>query len=448
MSLYKPAFANCACMLSLCFFHGAAELYAMDEPWLSSQNGRNSGEGESHTSDTKISRRKALRDLRTEEDVLNNNISSSPESRTEDSANIAPFWKRRPSCSPGPRVRSASEAARVERRAAKRKLRETAEEKLDEEYLKFLASVPGFEHARENNYIYSDPAKELKNIIQNNPDLQLREDFSAELLPPGRYAECIETGFTTRQFKSQKYYNCATQGWKIHISAQSNMQKIAALVMAVIDKDIYHANPKNSEIKYSYTLFKIANTLPSMRTINYIIGNLKGDGRETQVGKFITIYPANKKHALALAKSIDEQLLWALRGKILCKDDFYPLMGDALVGESGGVFVRYGNMSLMRDVVRKGNYCESKVINRVPPKRNKGAPQRDINSLEQSHIELVEELVPDDRYHPWPDFMNKNNNSWVEARDPFVGLNMRWISRDKQIITWKNRPNWWACLYN
>ena len=299
--------------------------------------------------------------------------------------------------------------------------------------MQFLRSIPDFAHVAENTRFYADPAKELQNILKSNPEFQ-SDDSLAVILPPGRYAVCSEPAYIGRKTKIEKFYALPKQGWKIHVSARSNFQKIAAQVMAVIEQD------------EAYPHLKIIPTLPRLRTAYYITGRLKGDGLETQVGKFIAIYPANKKHCAVLAESIDRQLMWAIRGKSINRDDFYPLMGDALVGESGGVFVRYGNIGLLRDELFIGDYCEAKFVKPVPPKKKKAISKIETGLIENSFIELTEEKVPDDRYHPWPDFMNKSSESWNKARDPFPGLNMRWISPHKQIITWSNRPDFWSCL--
>lgn len=60
---------------------------------------------------------------------------------------------------------------------------------------------------------------------------------------------------------------------------------------------------------------------------------------------------------------------------------------------------------------------------------------------------MTSEHVLDNRYYPWPDNMNKADASWKNSRDPFPGLNMRWIyGEPKDAITWQNRPNYWSDL--
>jgi hypothetical protein len=316
------------------------------------------------------------------------------------------------------------------------------EKGIDERYFSFLSQQVGFKHVREDLRLFDNPEEELSKIIRQNPDIELIKGFSASALPKGFYTDFRGGIFYGRLIPNYKFYTLDSQGWKIHISAKpESALKILAIVMSIIDffKD-----------RYGYTYFKVIGSLPSMRTCYYIIGNLVGDARETQVGKFITIYPASKMHAIALIEAIDNALYNMLLVEYIKPDDFYPLKYDALVGKSGGVYVRYGNINHPNDNMRATIYIPpqdqslSILGKRHLRRRSKGS---DSITSRPSRIAMTLEYVLDNRYFPWPDNMNKADASWKNSRDPFPGLNMRWIyERPKNAITWQNRPNYWSDL--
>lgn len=324
---------------------------------------------------------------------------------------------------------------------------ESAEDQLDRKFYNYLKSMPGFSHIEEGFVMKDNEAMAVYEKILANTDISLREGISKAFLPPGRYAPLDEVPFAVRRFPDEISYRLPRQGWKIHISAsEKGALKIAGLILPVIDERIQKARTENSK-KYNRTYFKISSSMPSLRTMYYITGSLKGDGRETQLGKFLTIYPANLKHARALVELFDGVLSSAKKIGIIDDSDFCPLYGEALVGESGGVYVRYGNMSSAMDVIREAIYRparhRSDPLNLELPTKKKGqTPHQAFTSSAESFVELTNIILSDNRYRPWPDFMNKANVSWKDAKAPFKG--MRYIAYpDAKPITWDTRPDSW-----
>ena len=198
--------------------------------------------------------------------------------------------------------------------------------------------------------------------------------------------KCLDPAFAIRKFgKRESKQIIPKQGWKIHISAlPHSAQKIASFVLKTIeDFDILSQG--------NHTYFKIINSIPAMRSMYYITGHLEGDGRETQTGKFITIYPQNKKHAMALVKLIDNAFLWAKKGKVLNNNDFYALSGEAQIGESGWVYIRYGNISSTFDELNTKIYIpvQHKEIKVVPPKKNKNIETKIELDSEETSFQLT-----------------------------------------------------------
>lgn len=214
-------------------------------------------------------------------------------------------------------------------------------------------------------------------------------------------------------------YNPSGKGWKIHITAQPHSaQKIANLILP-------HINDFNDKFDVSTSAgnkvgFKIIPTIPLLKTTWYLAPHIQG--KETQAGKFIVIYPKNNEHAYELTKRFNELLLNAIyKGELDPQKDFLPLIGDAKVGNSGGVYVRYGH--------------------------------------------FTESRANDNRFYPWPDDMNKNNPDWAQASSPFHEQSLEWtpkcalkmengvltrVSSQKEPIIWNqdqdNRPTSWNDL--
>lgn len=346
-------------------------------------------------------------------------------------------------------LRRKPRAASITRRPASVHLTPLSEEDIyDDKYLSFLKKVPGFSHIEEG-FFMENPLVEYSKIL-NNEGIFLKDGASGTFLPAGRYAKLDQTPFVIRKFDDEIPYRLPRQGWKIHISAsEKGALKITGLVLAVIDQHIELARTPGSR-NFNRTYFKILGSIPNLRTMYYVTGNLQGDGRETQVGKLFTIYPANNKHARALTELIDTVLSYAKDTGILNDSDFYPLLGEALVGKSGGVYVRYGNMSSPRDIIRQTDYKPAQhraQLEIVGPKKKKNTVPVMFTQSTESAVELTEILVDDCRYFPWPDFMNRGNENWKEANNPFRDQNMRWTPGPGRMpITWENRPLFWKDL--
>jgi hypothetical protein len=113
--------------------------------------------------------------------------------------------------------------------------------------------------------------------------------------------------------------NFLLQGWKIHVSAKpETAHLVAEVVLPVLAKACVPHKILDSET---------------------IIRKLQLD--ETQKGKFITIYPLNDDHAAYIARILE---LAIVRSK-LTKNDFEAPPYDLPLGETGGIFTRYGAYS-------------------------------------------------------------------------------------------------------
>ncbi|HXF90321.1 MAG TPA: hypothetical protein VNJ29_00160, partial [Candidatus Nitrosotenuis sp.] len=239
-------------------------------------------------------------------------------------------------------------------------------------------------------------------------------------IPPGKYAmPFMGTFWHQNSTRSElEAVNPRGQGWKIHISAlPHSAKKIASLILPEINNLPHQKGPR--------VFYKIIGSLPLMRTMWYVYGKVKG--QESQVGKFLVIYPDNGAHAYELVKKIDNILVSAKKRGLLKDSDFIPLLGDAQVGYSGWVYVRYGGLTVHQ--VKKLDPMEAT-----------------MQLGEESSIELFQD---DDRFHPWPDFMNKGNMFWKSQPNPFYDLPLKWTPINKRkVITWENRPNSWFELDN
>jgi hypothetical protein len=107
----------------------------------------------------------------------------------------------------------------------------------------------------------------------------------------------------------------SSQGWKIHISAQ--LEKAVDIAKEVIPILLEEA-----------VFFKVARSHFSYKELF----------ADAQGGKFITIYSENDDQAKRIAKRLDEVL-----SNKFSKDDFYPIRYDAKLGESGGIYTRFGS---------------------------------------------------------------------------------------------------------
>lgn len=113
------------------------------------------------------------------------------------------------------------------------------------------------------------------------------------------------------------------QGWKIHISAKpENAHKVAERILPILAR---------------------------MKVAHKILGSIKIlekiQSDPVQKGKFITIYPLNDNQAFHIATVLDQAL------ENFKPDDFDAPPHDALIGNTGGIFTRYGAYSGMSLVV-------------------------------------------------------------------------------------------------
>lgn len=117
------------------------------------------------------------------------------------------------------------------------------------------------------------------------------------------------------------------KGWKLHVSAQpSSALRVAEIAIPILKKH--------------KVVFKICRGLDGLRLLNTF--PVTKSSSETQAGKFITIYPDTPEKSAELAKELDNAFAEAIGCGRLSSCDFCCLVGDAMVGESGAVYTRYG----------------------------------------------------------------------------------------------------------
>lgn len=253
---------------------------------------------------------------------------------------------------------------------------------------------------------------------------QLNTGINNINLIPGVYAQANwGSPFWAQKISEDKdQTNPKGQGWKIHISAMPHSAvKIAQLILPKIE-----GLPSQEGKHVSY---KIISTIPHMRTLyslQYVVG------KETQPGKFLVIYPENTQHAYELAKTIDQLIFAAEKSGQLKEQDFQPMIGDATVGYSHQVYVRYGR----HFVIPQFSPNEIKEVDEMNITMKPG----DLDFWQRPYT-----MVEDDRFTPWPDFMNKNNETWSKVNNPFQDLPLEWV-KDGKKITWETRPKSWLNL--
>ena len=155
------------------------------------------------------------------------------------------------------------------------------------------------------------------------------KDYDATIDPLMKNKDLLFLQRTSVEFGYWAILACprVEEGWKIHISAQpSSALKIAEIAIPIIKA---HDVP-----------FKICKSLDALRSLNLLA--LTNSRYEMQSGKFIAMYPDTPELSAKLAKSLDDAFIEALRTESLHSYDFYELMGDAMLGESGAVYIRYG----------------------------------------------------------------------------------------------------------
>ncbi|GHS91660.1 hypothetical protein AGMMS49949_02430 [Alphaproteobacteria bacterium] len=120
--------------------------------------------------------------------------------------------------------------------------------------------------------------------------------------------------------------------WKVHISAwPSSTAKIFSVIY-----------PYLLELRTKKTVFKFSTLNPYMRSVYLMSYYMMKSLALTQTGKWITIYPKNDggEDSAKIAKHLDGLFVEAIEKGTLKHEDFATPYGDAIVGESGGVFSR------------------------------------------------------------------------------------------------------------
>ncbi len=184
---------------------------------------------------------------------------------------------------------------------------------MDQKYAEYMSSVfknPSFmiEASTQESKDYSIVANKL---VKNKDLLFVRKSF-------GGY-HIWET------FWGQE--SVTDKGWKLHVSAQpSSALRVAEIAIPILEKH--------------KVVFKICRGLDGLRLLNTF--PVTDSGIETQAGKFIAIYPDTPEKSAELAKELDNAFARAIDCGRLSSCDFCCLVGDAMIGESGAVYARYG----------------------------------------------------------------------------------------------------------
>jgi len=253
--------------------------------------------------------------------------------------------------------------------------------------------------------------------IIHNPETFIQEQpFYATItdhmtLPEGLYAYSDICPSWIGKVKAK-----VKQGFKIHVSAKPETAfKIAQIVLPILEE-----NNMDYKIMYDLPYMRYTYYLTQYRFPDLLIEKNKS----TQAGKFIVIYPEDVKMTRDILKKLDD----ALKSAGLTPSDFEKVIGDAMVGDTGGIFVRYAS--------------------------NANGPLQIVDPFGEPFIfdpfheyNIPPTEVKDDRRYPWPDFMN-DKNAWKESDSPFGDLKTTWVNPDnpKQVITWESRPESWRAL--
>ena len=184
---------------------------------------------------------------------------------------------------------------------------------MDQKYAEYMSSVfrnPSFmiEASRQEREDYSIVANKL---VKNKDFLFVRERDKSRPIWEVYWGLRGATG----------------KGWKLHVSAQpSSALRVAEIAIPIL---------KKHEV-----VFKICRSLDELRWLNTL--PLTDSDIETQAGKFIAIYPDTPERSAELAKELDNAFARAIDCGRLSSCDFCCLVGDAMIGESGAVYARYG----------------------------------------------------------------------------------------------------------
>lgn len=196
------------------------------------------------------------------------------------------------------------------------------------------------------------------------------------------YDEAEDAGFPkngTRGIYVSVGYTNIFQGWKIHVSATPNsMEKIFDIAAPIL---------KTHDASFKYTTFN---------GLYYL------NSAPQQQGKFITIYPDSLEQANAIAVALDANLNTAIENQVIDPEtDFIDIINDAQLGNTKGLFARYGEY--------KNGLCRIVVPHSFLSKQ-------DVLNCSSSCIKK------DSRTSPLPEFASE----WLDGPSPFPSITIQW----------------------
>ena len=98
----------------------------------------------------------------------------------------------------------------------------------------------------------------------------------------------------------------------------------------------------------------MVNDLKSLPETQEVLNQEINTEQEAQIGKFIAIYPRNIEHLNKIVIELDEALL-NIKEPDEAAGLFYTLVGDLQIGNSGGVFARYGVVAGKEETILEVN---------------------------------------------------------------------------------------------
>ncbi len=239
-------------------------------------------------------------------------------------------------------------------------------QKTDSTYIDLIQNI--------KNGTYIEPSKliKFKNKAIDQDDLYRSFSTLSYLFANNNFEEFFK-GYQDCFVSLVRADSLPGSGWKFHVSSSvKNANKIANIVVPFL----YH--------------YKI----PSKITCNLKFLTFL-NSTKTQSGKFITIYTRNYSEARNTALRLNDLLIQHKLDKL---EEKVSILGDAKIGESGLVFIRYGKIRPRND--RDGF----------------------IASLPNSN-----KKTKDSRYFPLPErIFELTRNELVIDKYPFEEINMTW----------------------
>ncbi len=268
------------------------------------------------------------------------------------------------------------------------------------------------------------------NVISNPEAFRRQSDHFDQIkkhhrLPSGTYAITTDCPYWMQTNPEKMVMPERSQGLKLHVSAKPQ----TALKIAKIALPILHEMGVDFNVMYDLRFMRDLYYLSHYRVKNYIIGQ----GYSTQAGKFIAIFPQNLQQAQNIILAIES----SFQSNQLNPNYFVRLKGDAQVGDTGGIFARYGKF---KPTPYKGRQPAN--ITSADPLNESILPEL---MHQQNFLYNPETGLVDERIYPWPDYMNNR----ILFNEPLFGaLKVTWVNPNnlKHVVTWENRPNCWAEL--